>query len=246
MRAVLVIAAATAIGPMNSIATLLPRSVRARPRKKNVFINAVAIPNTAAAASCGASSDAVRRARRGSTRRRRRRLAAMPPSAGRPRRTAGRRSSRPCTGRSPRARTAARAPPCRGTGRCAATGREAPGEQPSIRRARGRWRQISCHSGWKLNQPASGNPVCSARVRGVLVVDLLRLAGRHRQQLRLARALHRDEPERCLVDRLADREQAVVLVDRRLAGGNAAAISLPASTSKTTAPPWAAITVWSS
>ena len=53
LRPVRVIAAATAIGPMNSIATLLPRSVRARPMKKNVFINAVAIPNTAAAASCG-------------------------------------------------------------------------------------------------------------------------------------------------------------------------------------------------
>ena len=37
-------------------------------------------------------------------------------------------------------------------------------------------------------------------------------------ELSLARALHRDEPERRLVDRLADREQAVVLVDRGLAG----------------------------
>src|SRR5262245_45226928 len=58
-----------------------------------------------------------------------------------------------------------------------------------------------------------------ARVGGVLVVDLLRVAGGHRQQLGLARALQGDEPERRLVDRLAHREQAVVLVDRRLAAG---------------------------
>ncbi len=51
------------------------------------------------------------------------------------------------------------------------------------------------------------------------MADLLRLTRGHRQQLGLARALHRDEPEGRFVDRLADREQAVVLVDRRLAGG---------------------------
>ena len=51
------------------------------------------------------------------------------------------------------------------------------------------------------------------------MIDLLRLARRHRQQLGLARTLHRDEPERSLVDRLSDGEQAVVLVDRCFAGG---------------------------
>ena len=51
-------------------------------------------------------------------------------------------------------------------------------------------------------------------VLGVLVADRLGGAGRHRHQLSLARALHRDEPERGLVDRVTDREQPVVLVDR--------------------------------
>ena len=96
--------------------------------------------------------------------------------------------------------------------------RSAPSLNRSSRTARDRCWQISCHSGWKLNQPASGKPICSAVYFGVLVADRLRRAGRHRHQLCLARALHRDEPERRLVDRLADREQPVVLVDRRLAG----------------------------
>ncbi len=57
------------------------------------------------------------------------------------------------------------------------------------------------------------------RVRGVLVPDLDRCARSHRHQLGLARPLHRDEPERGLVDGLADGEQAVVLVDGGLAVG---------------------------
>ena len=79
-------------------------------------------------------------------------------------------------------------------------------------------RQISCHSGWKLSQPASGNPVCLAVYVGQLVGDRLRRAGGHRQQLGLAAAVHAEEPEHGLVDGLADGEQPVVLVDRRLAG----------------------------
>ena len=80
-------------------------------------------------------------------------------------------------------------------------------------------RQISSQSGWNENQPAKwlagrARTVCCR----VLVADLDRVAGGHRHQLGLARALHRDEPEARLVDGLADGEQPVVLVDRRLAG----------------------------
>src|SRR5262249_23933977 len=55
------------------------------------------------------------------------------------------------------------------------------------------------------------------RVRSHLVVDVVRFAGRHGEQLRLATALHRDEPEGGFVDRFAHREQTVVAVDRGLA-----------------------------
>src|SRR4051812_47330015 len=51
---------------------------------------------------------------------------------------------------------------------------------------------------------------------GVLLVDGAGRACRLGQQLGLARALHGDEPPRRLVDRLADREQPVVLEDHRL------------------------------
>ena len=64
----------------------------------------------------------------------------------------------------------------------------------------------------------AATPVCSRVYGGVVVRDELRRAGRHRQQLRLAAAVHAEEPERGLVDRLADGEQAVVLVDGGLAG----------------------------
>ena len=47
--------------------------------------------------------------------------------------------------------------------------------------------------------------------------DVLRLAGGHRHQLSLTRALHGHEPEHGFVDALADGEEPVVLVDRRLA-----------------------------
>ncbi len=80
-------------------------------------------------------------------------------------------------------------------------------------------RAISSHSGWKLNHPAAWNAGVLLRVRGVLVADLDRIAGRHRHQLGLARPLHGDEPEGCFVDGLAHGEQAVVLMDGRLAVG---------------------------
>src|SRR5690606_35083976 len=57
-----------------------------------------------------------------------------------------------------------------------------------------------------------------ARVRRVLVGDQVRGADRLGGQLGLATALHRDEPEGGFFDGLADGEQAVVLVDRGLAG----------------------------
>src|SRR4051794_39690790 len=44
----------------------------------------------------------------------------------------------------------------------------------------------------------------------LLLVDQHRRPGRLGQQLRLARALHRDEPPGGLVDRVADREEPVV------------------------------------
>ena len=62
-------------------------------------------------------------------------------------------------------------------------------------------RQISCHSGWKLSQPAIGDAVCSRVYVGVLVRDVLRLARGHGEELCLAAAVHAEEPERRLVDR---------------------------------------------
>ncbi len=57
------------------------------------------------------------------------------------------------------------------------------------------------------------------RVLRHAVLDQLRGAGGHGHELRLARALHADEPEARLVDGGADGEQSVVLVDGSLAGG---------------------------
>ena len=177
LRAVRVIAATMAIGPMNSMATLLPRSVRARPMKKNVFISAVAMPNTAAASNCGRvhrcsapgetriSTTAALATRSHAT------------VAGRPRRTATWRSCARVLG-DRRARTAARRggvevarQGANGTSRSLAEQSRVPPEaaprthgerrRTAYSNSSGSDVQMSCHSGWKLNQPASGKPVCS-------------------------------------------------------------------------------------
>ncbi len=54
---------------------------------------------------------------------------------------------------------------------------------------------------------------------GLLGIDGLRRAGRFGEELRLAGALHRDEPPRGGIDGLADRQQTVVLEDDRLGIG---------------------------
>jgi len=55
------------------------------------------------------------------------------------------------------------------------------------------------------------------RVGGRVVWDQQRGASGHRQELRLAAAVHAQEPERGFVDRLADREETVILMDGGLA-----------------------------
>ena len=54
-----------------------------------------------------------------------------------------------------------RARRCRGTARRAGDG-VATRRRPHSSKSSGSVRQISCHSGWKLNQPASGKPVWAA------------------------------------------------------------------------------------
>jgi hypothetical protein len=51
---------------------------------------------------------------------------------------------------------------------------------------------IFSHRGWNWNQPGSGAAICVRRF-GRLIVDDLRFADGHGQQLGLARVFHRDE-----------------------------------------------------
>src|SRR5918998_52652 len=67
-------------------------------------------------------------------------------------------------------------------------------------------------------QPAGGGRAdLAAGQRRALVIDRDRVAGGFGHQLDVTRAFHGDEPPGRLVDRAADREQAVVAQDRGLA-----------------------------
>src|SRR4051794_23772245 len=72
--------------------------------------------------------------------------------------------------------------------------------------------------GLEAQPPGFGETGLLERVLGHRVVDLLRRSCCHGQQLCLTGALHREEPEACFVDRLADGEQTMVLMDGCLAG----------------------------
>src|SRR5665213_2167409 len=67
---------------------------------------------------------------------------------------------------------------------------------------------------WLKREPArEGIAGLLTRVAGVVGVHEFRSTGRLGQQLRLTRALHRDEPPRRFVNRLTNREQSVILVN---------------------------------
>ena len=145
-----------------------------------------------------------------------------PPRAG-----ADDRRTSPRTGRRSTTRPATTCPPTSSTGRprswpTGATDGAAPdglsgGERSYSSSRSGCWATIQSYRGWNCRQPARVPAGLAGGLLGHVRVDEHRGAGRLGEQLRLAGALHRDEPPGRLVDGVPDGEQAVVRQDGGLA-----------------------------